>query len=491
MVRLTSGDYDNVEPAWSPDGKTIAFTSNRIDAIHIDFSSQLYLIDVSYPIDHAQQQENHSIRCISAGTGIATSPVWSPDGAKIAYIGRRLGAPAGGNITLYIVFPETGTNQNITAQFDRSVGSGVFSDTWNSTVAGTHFWLDHERIGFTACDQGRVSVYAVTITGDVQQILNGDRVIGLISYSPAAQRIAYAAGDCMSPCDLYTSAATGSDEQRLTTLNDQLLDDIQLQQPELLYVASYPPLTTVDAWLMRPIGYTVDKQYPLIHYIHGGPHSTFGYAFFFDMQLLAAQGWNVLYVNPRGSQGYGETHATCNIGAWGDGDWPEQEAAIDLAIQHGGVDSERIGVTGLSYGGYMVNWLIGRSHRYKAAISENGISNLVTFYSTSDIGWFWIERELGRSFWDHVPEYIERSPFYHAPTVSTPLLLLSGEQDHRCPIEQSEQFYTALQSHGVHCEMVRFPGESHFFLAVGKPTSRKVRREHIVRWFTQHFTQDS
>src|SRR5690606_20990389 len=157
---------------------------------------------------------------------------------------------------------------------------------------------------------------------------------------------------------------------------------------------------------------------------HGGPHSSVGHTCFFDMQLWASQGWNVLFTNPRASQGYGEAFATANIGDWGGGDWWEQEMALDLAIERGGVDPERLAVTGLSYGGFMTNWIIGQTDRYRVAVSENGISNLVSFYTTSDIGPYWLEKEMEREVWSNLQWYMERSPISYVPKMQTPLLLL-------------------------------------------------------------------
>jgi dipeptidyl aminopeptidase/acylaminoacyl peptidase len=386
--------------------------------------------------------------------------------------------------------PATGGQEarQLTGRFDRSPGTGLFSDTWSTLDAPpTHFWApDGERVYFTACDRGRVGLFRTGGPGGADLVVGGERALAFVSPSAAGDRFAYAAGDFTNPCDLYTCGADGSDERRLTFLNEARLGELAIGPPEPMPFASFDGDFQVDAWLIRPADYEVDQRYPLIQIIHGGPHSIFGHVFFFDMQLWASRGWNVLFINPRASQGYGEAFATGNRGDWGGGDWREQEMALDLAIARGGVDPDRLAVTGLSYGGFMTNWIIGHSTRYRAAVSENGIANLVSFFTTSDIGWYWLEGELRENVWANLDYYMARSPISYVARMQTPTLLLQAESDWRCPIEQGEQLYTALRARGVPCEMVRFPGESHAFLSTGKPEARLQRRRHTLRWFDRY-----
>ncbi|MDI3340112.1 MAG: S9 family peptidase [Sphaerobacter sp.] len=478
--RLTWGDYSVHSFAWSPDGQFIAFSANQEDEANPLFHSQLYVI----PVAGAAAA---GARRVSQDSEIALWPAWSPDGQAIAFVGRRPGARAGANNEIYLASPAGGALRCLTEGFDRSPGTGSYSDVWSPREHALLRWTpDGRAVFFTASDRGRVGLYRATTAGEVTLVVGGDRSIGSVSQSRDGARLAFVAGTFTNPCDVYCCSADGSEERRLTQVNADLLGAVHIQEPEHFTFASFDGGFTVDAWLIRPINFDPAQRYPLVQIIHGGPHSIFGHTFFFDMQLWASQGWNVLFINPRASQGYGEAFATVNIGDWGGGDWREQETALDLAIARGGVDPERLAVTGLSYGGFMTNWIIGHTDRYRVAVSENGISNLVSFYTTSDIGWYWLEKEMERSVWDNLEWYMERSPISYVTRMKTPLLLLQAEADYRCPIEQGEQLYTALRARGVPCKMVRFPGESHAQLSAGKPETRLVRREETLRWFQRY-----
>lgn len=484
--RLTWGDHSVHSFAWSPDGQFIAFSANREDEGNALFRSQLYVIPVAQA-GNAPDAADDGARCVSDGSEIALWPAWSPDGQSIAFVGRRPGARAGANNEIYLASPEGGALRCLTEGFDRSPGTASFSDVWNPLEHTLLHWTpDSRAVSFTASDRGRVGLYRVTTDGEVTLAVGGDRSIGLVSQSRDGSRLAFVAATFTNPCDVYACNADGSNERRLTQVNAGVLDAVALQEPELFTFESFDGGFMVDAWLIRPIDFDPAQRYPLVQIIHGGPHSIFGHTFFFDMQLWASQGWNVLFINPRASQGYGEAFATANIGDWGGGDWWEQEKALDLAIERGGVDPERLAVTGLSYGGFMTNWIIGQTDRYRVAVSENGISNLVSFFTTSDIGWYWLEKEMERTVWDNIGWYMERSPIFYVTKMKTPLLLLQAETDYRCPIEQGEQLYTALRARGVPCKMVRFPGESHAQLATGRPETRLVRREETLRWFQRY-----
>lgn len=482
--QLTRGASSAAAPAWSPDGRRIAFVANRESEADASFHSQLYAI----PVAEGDGAADGAV-CLSRGTETAAAPAWSPDGRRVAYIGRRIGAPAGANSAIYAA-PADGSGEVacLTADWDRSPGTANFSDTWSTAeVATPHFWTaDGAAVCFTANDQGRVGLFRAALAGGTTPIVGGDRTLGFVSASASGDRLAYAAGSMTNPCDLYTCRGDGGEERRLTAINDDLLGVLAIQQPAWHPFTSFDGRFQVDAWQLRPVGYEEGKAYPLVQIIHGGPHSIFGHTFFFDMQAWANQGWHVLFINPRASQGYGEEFATANIGDWGGADWREQEQALDEAIARGGVAADRLAVTGLSYGGYMTNWIIGQTDRYCVAASENGICNLISFHTTSDIGWFWTEGEWGKPVWENLDFYLAHSPISHVTRIKTPTLLLQTETDYRCPIEQGEQFYTALRARGVPCEMIRFPGDSHTMLSQGKPASRLARREHTLRWFRQY-----
>jgi dipeptidyl aminopeptidase/acylaminoacyl peptidase len=324
------------------------------------------------------------------------------------------------------------------------------------------------------------------MNGDVSLAVGGDRSIANVTRSADGSRLAFIAGSFTNPCDVFTCDADGSDVRQLTNVNADLLAELAIQTPEHMPFESFDGAYTLDAWIIRPVGVEAGTKAPLVQIIHGGPHSIFGHTFFFDMQLWASQGWNVLFMNPRASQGYGEAFATGAIADWGGVDWKEQEQALDLAIERGGVDPDRLAVTGLSYGGFMTNWIVGQTDRYKVAASENGICNLVSFYGTADIGWYFLEHEMEKPIWENLDWYMRASPIWYVDRMKTPMLLLQAEADYRCPIEQGEQLFTALLARGIPTEMVRFPGENHVQLSNGKPETRLVRRQVTLEWFKKY-----
>jgi dipeptidyl aminopeptidase/acylaminoacyl peptidase len=483
--QVTTGEFPDSSPAWSPDGNRIAFTSNRENEIPEGHTSQLYLVNVPEP--GTPLTENDGAQKISTGAEMHTSPRWSPGGELIAFIGRRSGARAGANTDIFIVSADgSGSDSRLTAQFDRGVGLGNYSDTFDSGTPAIFWSSDGNSIRFSANDKGRVGLFETDLNGTVRQIVGGDRTATQFSQSSDGSHIGFLASTFTDPGNVFTCTGNGDNEQQLTRLNADLLNGMPIQQPEHMPFRSFDDRFEVDAWLIRPAGFDPDKKYPLVQIIHGGPHSVFGHTFFFDMQQWASHGWNVLFMNPRATQSYGEVFANSCIGDWGGADWKEQEQALDLAIERGGVDPNRLAVTGLSYGGFMTCWIVGKTDRYRVAVSENPVINLVSFMFTSDIGWAWLEKEMEKPFWDNLDWYMKASPISYVPEVKTPVLMLQSETDWRCPIEQGEQFYQALQHQGVDTEMVRFPGESHGALRSGKPESRLSRRQHTLRWLQKY-----
>src|SRR5437763_10701440 len=474
---LTEGPYDDATPAWSPDGSYLAFVSNRSDERLAEFRSAVWIVPVS---------GGKAVR-VTPDDGVAMAPAWSPDGRQLAYIGLPAGMSYGPNHRVLLTSArDEEAPRTLTGRFDGHAGGSLFSDTWQAGKVPPHlFWTpDGAAIRFVAVDRARVHIFEVSTAGDVARLVGGERAGGLLGVSPDGQTLAYAAADLLHPPDLYVAGPDGHDERRLSRLNPWL-EDMTLSRPRPLAVTS-ADAQQIDAWLIPPAGAAEPVPGPLVLEIHGGPHSTFGHVLFFDMQLLAAQGYGVLFANPRATRSYGDQFATCNIGRWGEGDAPDLLAALDAAIATGWVDPGRVGVMGLSYGGYMTNWLIGHHKRFRAAVSENSISNLVSFYGTSDIGWYFTPEEIGAEPWDDPARYLHLSPLSAADRIDVPLLLLNCLEDWRCPIEQAEQLYTALKRRGRIVEMVCFPGESHVMLANGRPQSRLVRRQHLLRWFATY-----
>jgi dipeptidyl aminopeptidase/acylaminoacyl peptidase len=288
--------------------------------------------------------------------------------------------------------------------------------------------------------------------------------------------------DGLNPGDLYVSDADGQNEVRLTRVNEAFLSGIALSEPEPFWVDA-PDGVPIQGWIIKPPGFDPNVKYPMILEIHGGPHGMYAEAFMHEFQLLAAHGYVVAYTNPRGSSGYGEAFTRDSHMRWGEADLPDLMAAVDHVVSLGFVDEARMGVTGGSYGGYMTLWVIGHSERFKAAVTQRCVSNLHSFYGTSDIGWNFFDYEFGGPPWEERERYIKYSPITYVDAMTTPLLIIHSERDFRCPIEQGEQVFISLKRLGRTTEFVRFPDENHNLSRTGKPKHRIERLEHILRWF--------
>jgi dipeptidyl aminopeptidase/acylaminoacyl peptidase len=243
---------------------------------------------------------------------------------------------------------------------------------------------------------------------------------------------------------------------------------------------------SIDAWLLRPSA-RGGKQIPLVLVIHGGPKTVYGHAFMLEFQILAGAGMAVLLSNPRGSDGYGTAWAHAVMEHYGERDYADLMECVDhaLAIDKG-LDPARLGVSGGSYGGFMTNWIVGHTDRFKAAVSSRGISNWVSMYGTSDIGFYFNVNHIGGTPWGAPERYREKSPLTYVENVTTPVLLTHGENDLRCPMEQAEQFFVALRRLGKIAALARFPEENHELSRSGSPNRRMERLRLIGAWFRQH-----
>ncbi|HEV2107518.1 MAG TPA: S9 family peptidase, partial [Thermomicrobiales bacterium] len=278
-----------------------------------------------------------------------------------------------------------------------------------------------------------------------------------------------------------------SRERALTSHTGAFLAEVALSPAREIRCSSPVDGMEIQGWVIHPPGFNAEAAttYPLILQIHGGPHAMYGHGFFHEMQLMAAHGYVVLYTNPRGSAGYGEAFTSCTRGTWGESDMPDVMAAVDALLTEGYIDDERMGVTGGSYGGYLTNWIIGHSDRFRAAATQRCVADFVSFYGTSDIGFTFGEYEFGGAPWDAHETMRRHSPITYVEDMRTPLLILHSEEDLRCPIEQAEQLFTALKKLERDVVFVRIPGESHNLSRTGTPSRRQARLHHLLSWFDQ------
>lgn len=478
--QLTTGDRDDASPTWTADGKQIIFSTYRGPEPDFALKRDLWIVPVT----------GGEAKLLVEQPGPAGEMAVSPDGQTVAYLGHDMHAEGATNTGIWLAPMSGGPGRLITGDFDRSVGGGIMGDSRPVTGVGSSkpTWSpDGRSIYCLASDHGSSFIYRFPVDGGKPEVFHGNpgRAIDAYSFDASRKRIAFVAETPDHPTEIFFRDENGV-EKRLTKANDALLDEVEVVAPALLKFKGHDNWD-IEGWLMKPAGFEEGKKYPLVLEVHGGPHGDYGYGFFHEFQYLAAQGWGVLYINPRGSSSYGEKFTAGCTDHWGTEPMGDLMAGLDHAIAtNAWIDADRLAVTGGSYGGYMTNWIVTHTTRFKAAATQRCISNVLSFYGTSDIGWFFTERQLHGNPWDNEDRLMSFSPIRYVKNVRTPLLILHSEQDYRCPIEQAEQMFVALKALRQETELVRFPDENHELSRSGKPAHRLERLAHISRWFAKY-----
>ena len=465
--QLTEGDWDQSDPVWSPDGRSIAFASARHDERDHDDAGDIWLVSA----------DGGTPRRLTSTSGPAVHPSFSPAGDAVGYLGRAIVNGFSKNFRLFTVPVAGGPPKCLTEDLDRSCAP-----------LGIHpLWGPGDTLTISAEDQGSLGLYRVGRDGGpVTRILAGERIVTGYSASADGATLAFAASDPLSPAEIFVCAADGRGERRLTDLNREWKQEVALSRPERFRFerAGF----TVDGFVMKPFGWETGRRYPLLVNVHGGPHAQYGLSFFDEFQVQAGAGYAVLFTNPRGSQGYGEAFTSAVVGDWGGGDAADVLAGLDAALARcDWLDPERLGLLGGSYGGFMTSWIVGHSKRFRAACSERAVNVQTSMFGTSDIGFLFNTVELGGVRpWDDMAKYLERSPLTYARDITTPLLIVHSEDDLRCPMEQAEQLYVALKTLRRDVTFVRFPGENHELSRSGKPRHRLERFRILLEWFAKY-----
>jgi dipeptidyl aminopeptidase/acylaminoacyl peptidase len=476
--RLTDGDWDDAQPAWSPDSRELAFVSNRSEDRERNTVADIHVATV----------DGGATRRITDELGSYGNPSWSADGVTIACYGvaKAIGSSAK-NVHLFAFPAKGGAGKDLTEGWDRTVGSTVMSDMRAHMQTLPPTWsADRSRIIFVGSDQGTANIYSAAAEGgDVRAETVGPHQVVSLSLAADANRFACVYSSATVPGDVAVGELGGA-MRCLTDLNGDFLDKRHIATPERLEFKGADGWI-IEGWLLKPRGFDAAKKWPLVLQVHGGPHGAYGHGFFHEFQVLAGAGYAVLYTNPRGSHAYGEKFSTACVGDWGGKDYEDLMAGVDHALATGWIDPKRLYVTGGSYGGFMTNWIVGHTDRFRAAATARSISNNISAFGTSDIGWHFWGYEMGdASPWVNPQKLVERSPLTYVKNVKTPLLILHAERDLRCPIEQAEQFFVALRLHGVETQFVRFPEDNHDLTRGGKPRNRVEHCRRIVDWFGTH-----
>ncbi len=501
---VTEGDFDHADPRPSPDGGWVAVAACREPDPDPKRFRDLWL----FPLGEGEPVK------VTEGIGDVSSPSWSPDGRRVAYLGferRRPGWYDHHRLWVAEVGEDPGSTKDfspreITGDHDVAFGNNAITDMGFSGPPMDLTWSpDGSALFHWTSERGTTQLLRTDLPdGRVELITSGDRAIFNAHLRPALGLGALGVATAANPGQIHLLALGGAEgampageygdrvldagAQRLGEIvayrsSEEILGSRFVALPERFTARADAESPPVDCWVLLPEDAGECGTIPVVLQIHGGPAAMYTGGFFFEFQLLVAAGFGVVFSNPRGSAGYGEDFRVAIQSGWGDVDYLDVMAALDTALEKYPVlDGDRAGVAGGSYGGYMTNWIIGHTDRFRAAITMRCVSNIYSFWGTCDLGPLWSDMYDGRP-WENPEKYHQQSPVRHMEGVTTPTLVIHSEEDHRCPVEQGEQVYNTLKSQGVETEFIRYPGESHGLSRGGRPWHRIHRLERILEWF--------
>ena len=458
--QLTRGELSQTSPAWSPDGRMIAFEQ--------DTSENREVRDDGWPALFVYMLADSSTRALPTGYPQSSNPMWSPDGRTIAFTCSK---GRGMESDVCAVPMSGGTARNLTAD-------------WNLDPNGITWSADGKTIYFFAETSGNVHLFSVAAAGGpVRPVTTGERQLRGFSLSADTRSLAYTSSDITHGTELYVTSIARGQERRLTSFNDSLFKQVTVIPADTFWFTGVGGLK-IQGWLMKPSGYQPGKTYPLVLSIHGGPHSNYGNVLFPEFQMLASQGYWMLFTNPRGSSGYGHAFTFSTRGRWGMEDYQDLMQAVDVAIARakGGVDTTRMAVLGGSYGGFMTNWIVGHTNRFRVAQTDRSIFNWYSWYGSSDAQGL-TDYEFSGTPWEADSLYRALSPMTYANNMRTPMLIVHSEDDKRTPITDGEQLFMSLRKRGVPAEFVRYPRSFHGLSRTGPPWLLVDRLERIRTWF--------
>ncbi len=471
-----------------PSGEVVRLTSGERNVVLFSVMGDKIVYVESYdmldPVKHrirvldARSMEDEVI--LDGYTISAIAP--SPDGSKVAFRGHRRERGLATHHRIYIVDMD-GHVECLTCSSPASTINSVNSDVRGPTCTRQLYWVGG-HIYFPLHRGGQVSIYRVDESRSMESYLSVDNAV-IDEFSISNNGLT--AFTMMKPTavkELYILVE--GNIQQVTEHNKSFHSTRRLVEPKAHRVESNGEV--IDYWVVRSHE-DIDcrRCRPWILYIHGGPKTSYGYAFIHELQLLVSKGFTVIYSNPRGSDGYSEEFADIR-GRYGEDDYRDLMRVVDDALaRYEDLDPDRGGVTGGSYGGWMTNWIITQTDRFKAAVAQRSCSNWLTFYGVSDIGWYFaVDQHSAGPPWETVEKYLEKSPLFKIDKVKTPLLIIHSTEDYRCPLEQAIQLFTALKVRGIKTKIVLFPGENHDLSRRGKPRQRIERLKQIVKWFEDH-----
>jgi dipeptidyl aminopeptidase/acylaminoacyl peptidase len=461
-TQVTSGDdWNDSDPQWSPDSRRIAFVSDRTGkAFDEGQNTDVWVIDAN----------GGALTKISDHAEGDSQPRWSPDGQTLAFVSA---VPEKTHPKIWLAAATGGTS--------RLAADGL------DLIPSALRWAEGGRaLYFETGAKGTTQVYRVDVAARrAAPVTSGDRTVRGADINDRTKRIAYSVSDPTHLDDLYVADLNGGNEKQLTHLNAPLVKQLELSPVERV------PFKGADGWdvdgfFMKPVGWQAGKKYPMVLTIHGGPAGQYGFDWSHEFQVYASRGWAVFFTNPRGSTGYGEKFERGIELNWGGKDYVDVMSGVDAILaKYPWIDKDRLGVTGGSYGGYLTNWIVGHTNRFKAAVTLRSISNFISDDGTRDGAYGHADDFQGDIFEKH-DLYWAASPLKYVRNVKTPTLVLHSDNDFRVPIEQGEQWFRALQHFGVPSEIVFFPRENHNLTRTGEPKHLVESINWQVYWFDRY-----
>ncbi|HJY86447.1 MAG TPA: S9 family peptidase [Candidatus Acidoferrales bacterium] len=462
--QLTSGDYNDVDTmggslCFTPEGREILFSGLRTDDWEYAWEeSQIYAVNV----------QDKSVRQLTHRKGLNLNPVVSPDGKLVAYTGHDWTDDTYRDSRLYVMGLDGSNPRLFTPNLDR-------------TPQGLHWAPDGSGIYFTAEDRGTRNLHFASLRGEVREITRGQHVLNVT----AINRNGQAVGTLTSfekPPDVVALDLNAPQPRQLTFVNDDILGDVKLGEVEEIWYNSVDGFR-IQGWIVKPPDFDPQKKYPLMLSIHGGPHAMYNVGFSFSWQEHAANGYVVLYTNPRGSSGYGSTFGNAIKNAYPGKDFDDLMKGVDEVIARGYIDTRNLFVYGCSGGGVLTAWTVGHTDRFAAASSNCPVINWVSFAGATDIN-VWAYHRFDKLPWEDPMPFWQHSPLMYVGIVKTPTMLMTGELDMRTPISQTEEFYEALKVRKVPTAMVRFNEEYHG--TSSKPSNFLRTQLYLRYWFEKY-----